>query len=240
MRLLWTCVTDEVSLCGIDCNFNDDEYHHDYGLFEFTDRGDYIDIPCLLDYVYPYKKVKKGYMRVDKTTGKYEILKERTDYTLPPGLPMTYTVGDKTIESNYGRTLFCKDKSGNLIWKFTHWAYLYTKIAEKDGYIYFSTGGMGARFYRLNLETGEKYYEIKAFDTPSYAIAGFEKEQNKVALFTAKNEITLFGKDNADILDKYKISREFVFPRFLKIVGDRLYACVMDKQGRPTLLCFDI
>lgn len=240
MQLLWTSVTDKLNLCGINCEMNAAEYSHDYSLFEFSDRGDYIDIACLHDYIYPYKNVKKGYVRFEKTTGKYEILKERKDYTPVQRLPLTYALGDKTIERNYGRTLFCKDKSGDLIWKFTHWAYLYTEIAEKDGCIYFGTGGMGARFYCLNLETGEKIYEIKAFDTPAYAIAGFEKPQNKLALFTAKNEITIFGKDNADILDKYKISKEFVFPRFLKIVGDRLYACVMDKQNRPTLLCFDI
>ena len=84
----------------------------------------------------------------------------------------SYTFGDHVvaIAKKSTRKLECRRNSdGKVCWTFVFVGYLYSKIEEKDGVIFFGTAGQGGHFYGLKLEDGSLLHDINTHGTVHFS-----------------------------------------------------------------------
>ncbi|MBQ9746919.1 MAG: hypothetical protein IJW21_08880, partial [Clostridia bacterium] len=80
--------------------------------------------------------------------------------------------GEYTVINNIGQWGYSCHKNGELIWKKSLRAYLYTEIERYGDTLVFGTDGQGGHFYGLDIETGEIRFDFNTKGTARYFIYG--------------------------------------------------------------------
>lgn len=228
MRLLWAIDTQYDTSCGND-------YNH--------------IIDCDNTVFIPFRgskqdgKISISYIQIDKKTGsQLGALPQRTEtFDLFPNIFYSqniYNVGNKTIKYKSEHYIECLENE-KVIWTFRHWAYLYTDIVEKDGYIIFGTDGMGSRLYCLDAQSGKLLSETRTHFSGFYDYSGFNWYKDNLVVY-GKGTLTVINPFTGEIMNEHKISSKYPYRSFLQVLNGYAYCCVTTNCNQPTILCFKL
>lgn len=105
--------------------------------------------------------------------------------------------GNLIVKYNQRSTLECYDTiSAKVLWRLKIKGYLYTKITEKDNFIYFGTAGKGGAFYFVDLRSGEVLTE---FDNGN--ASEFAWYENSVLISNNKGILVRLNPYNGEVLE---------------------------------------
>ena len=228
MKLLWTVDTQYDSFC---C----EKYNH------IIDSDGVVLIPfCGTE---RDKKITIEYIQIDKKTGRrIDCIPQRIETfdlihdTL--NSEKTYNIGNKIIKSISEHYIECLENQKS-IWKFKHWAYLYTEIIEKNNCVIFGTDGMGSRLYCLDTETGKLMSETKTHYSGFYDYNGFNWFGDNMVVY-GKDTLIVLNPFTGDIVDEHKIPSKYLYRSFLQVIDNYAYACVLTNSNQPTIMCFQL
>ncbi|MDE7336861.1 MAG: hypothetical protein K2N32_01970 [Clostridia bacterium] len=232
MKLLWKCEPSRSLLIGSTYN----------SLNKIIDCNDYIYVPSEATVV--NNKAQISYVKIDKLNGSSYATEKIEVFDLPPHKlyydAKDYILGNKIIKSKAmgGRTIECFE-NGTEIWKFKHWAYLYTDIIEKDGCIIFGTDGMGSRLYCLDIQTGKVLSETKTHFSAFYDYNGFNWHNGNLVVY-GKGSLLILNPFTGEVIDEHKIPTKYLYRSFLQVINNYAYCCVRTNNNQPTVLCFAI
>lgn len=214
-----------------------------YEFGSIVDNGDTVLLPC--SSAENDNSILIKYITVDKFTGhRIENMSDKTETVPIPKsnicLEKRWTFGDKEVRCRTSRRFIECWRDKEKLWEFTTWAWLYTEVIEKDGYIIFGTDGMGGRLYCLELETGKLISEIKTQHSAFYDFGGFNWHNNNLVVYT-KNKVAVVNPFTGETIDEHKISaKKYPYRSFLKAIDDYAYCCVTTDANEYSVMCFEL
>ena len=98
-------------------------------------------------------------------------------------------------------TMECISKTDDtIVWKLRITAYLYTDIEQKDGLLYFGTGGKGGRFYGISLWDGSIIFSYDTGGTVSYKWYG-----ETILLTDRKGDVVMLDSKTGTELKRFAL-----------------------------------
>lgn len=139
----------------------------------------------------------------------------------------TYAFGGQEVYMSSRFIMECREVSSKtLLWKLKLSAYLYTKVEEENGILYFGTAGKGGRFYGVDAADGNVIF--------SYITGGtvnFTRYKEHILLADRLGKPTLINPQNGIAVRKIKFGKfKFTYDQHMLVIKDKLYAIAGNKD----------
>lgn len=152
-----------------------------------------------------------------------------------PFEPFDMTVRSKSV----GGHIIEAYRNRRPLWRFKHWAYLYTDMIEKNGCLIFGTDGMGSRLYCVDILTGALVSETKTHYTGFYDFRAFNWHEDSLVVY-GKNALTVLDPFTGKTVDEHKIPARYPYRSLLQVINGLAYCRVLTDDNTPTWLCFKL